>query len=106
MPSRRAKRSAVFAACSATLVAWWPAGHHATSVALHAANTALLFALLDGMTGALWRSAFVAAVFGLHPLRAESVAWVAERKDVLSTLFWLLTTIAYVSYTRAPSLLR
>ena len=80
-----------------------PAGHHATSVALHAANTALLFVLLDGMTGAPWRSALVAALFGLHPLRVESVAWVAERKDVLSALFWLLTTLAYVWYTRGPS---
>jgi hypothetical protein len=80
-----------------------PAGHHATSVALHALNTALLFALLDGMTGAPWRSALAAAVFGLHPLRVESVAWIAERKDVLGTLFWLLTTLAYVWYARAPS---
>ena len=80
-----------------------PAGHHATSVVLHATNTALLFVLLDGMTGARWRSALVAAVFGLHPLRVESVAWVAERKDVLSAVFWLLTTLAYVRYARAPS---
>jgi tetratricopeptide (TPR) repeat protein len=80
-----------------------PAGHHATSVALHAANTALLFVLLDAMTGAPWRSAAVAALFGLHPLRVESVAWVAERKDVLSAFFWLLTTLAYVRYARAPS---
>ena len=79
------------------------AGHHATSVALHAANTALVFLLLAAMTGAEWRSALVAALFGLHPLRVESVAWVAERKDVLSAFFWFLTTLAYVRYTRAPS---
>jgi tetratricopeptide (TPR) repeat protein len=80
-----------------------PAGHHATNVALHAANAALLFVLLDATTGAVWRSALVAAVFALHPLRVESVAWIAERKDVLSTLFWLLTTLAYVRWVRAPS---
>jgi Flp pilus assembly protein TadD len=83
-----------------------PAGHHATSVALHAANTARVFALFTTMTAAPWRSALVAALFGLHPLRVESVAWVAERKDVLSAFFWLLTTLAYVWYTRAPSLRR
>ena len=83
-----------------------PAGHHATNVALHAANAALLFLLLESMTGATWRSALAAAVFALHPLRVESVAWIAERKDVLSTLFWLLTTLAWVRYARAPSLAR
>src|ERR1035438_4987482 len=61
--------------------------HHLTSLLLHAANTALLFVVLRGMTGALWRSALVAALFALHPLHVESVAWVAERKDVLSTFF-------------------
>jgi tetratricopeptide (TPR) repeat protein len=80
-----------------------PAGHHATSVALHAANAALLFALLDATTGAPWRSALAAALFGLHPLRVESVAWVAERKDVLSTLFWLSTTLAYAAWVRRPT---
>ncbi len=75
--------------------------HHLTNLLLHAANTLLLFGLLLRMTGALWRSAFVAALFGIHPLHVESVAWVAERKDVLSTLFWLLTTWAYVAYVRA-----
>ena len=79
-----------------------PRGHHATSAALHAVNTLLVFALLDGMTASPWRSALVAALFGLHPLRVESVAWVAERKDVLSTCLWLLTTIGYVRYTRHP----
>jgi Flp pilus assembly protein TadD len=77
-----------------------PRGHHATSVALHVVNTLLVFWLLDAMTGAPWRSALVAAVFGVHPLHVESVAWVAERKDVLSTCLWLLTTLAYVAWTR------
>jgi len=76
-----------------------PAGHHATSAILHAVNTVLLFLLLRRMTGAVWRSAAVAALFGWHPLHVESVAWVAERKDVLSTLFFLLTIWAYLRYT-------
>jgi tetratricopeptide (TPR) repeat protein len=80
-----------------------PGGHHLTSVMFHAANTLLLFLLLLKMTGALWRSAFVAALFGLHPLHVESVAWVSERKDVLSAFFWILTTLAYVSYARRKS---
>jgi protein O-mannosyl-transferase len=75
-----------------------PAGHHLTSVLLHAVNGVLLFLLLRGMTGALWRSAFVSALFALHPLRVESVVWVSERKDVLSTLFWMLTVLFYVRY--------
>ncbi len=75
-----------------------PAGHHLTNVLLHAINGVLLFLILRGMTGALWRSACVAALFALHPLRVESVAWVSERKDVLSTLFWMLSVWAYVRY--------
>ena len=75
-----------------------PWGHHLTSVLIHALNAALLFVVLRGMTGALWRSLFVALLFGLHPLRVESVAWIAERKDVLSALFWLLTLWAYGRY--------
>jgi protein O-mannosyl-transferase len=75
-----------------------PAGHHLTSLLLHAANSVLLFLLLHRLTGGLWPSAFVAAMFALHPLRVESVVWVAERKDVLSTLFWLLTVGAYACY--------
>jgi hypothetical protein len=71
---------------------------HLTNVILHLANTLLLFVLLNRMTGYRWRSAFVAALFAVHPLHVESVAWVAERKDVLSTLFWMLTTLAYVSF--------
>jgi tetratricopeptide (TPR) repeat protein len=75
-----------------------PAGHHLTSLLLHLANSILLFLLLDRLTGALWPSAFVAATFALHPLRVESVVWVAERKDVLSTFFWMLTVGAYARY--------
>ena len=67
-----------------------PHWHHLTSLLFHIANTLLLFWVLKGMTGALWASGFVAAAFALHPLHVESVAWVAERKDVLSTLFWIL----------------
>ena len=76
-----------------------PIGHHFTNLLLHVANTVLLFLVLQRMTGAIWRSAFVAALFALHPLHVESVAWVAERKDVLSTLFWMLTLGAYIRYT-------
>jgi Flp pilus assembly protein TadD len=78
----------------------WAGGHHATSLALHVANTLLVFGLLSGATGAAWRSALAAALFGLHPLRVESVAWAAERKDVLSACFWLLTLWAYGSWVR------
>jgi tetratricopeptide (TPR) repeat protein len=80
-----------------------PWGHHLTSVLIHALNAALLFVVLRGMTGALWRSLFVALLFGLHPLRVESVAWIAERKDVLSALFWLLTLWAYARYAEVQS---
>jgi tetratricopeptide (TPR) repeat protein len=83
-----------------------PRGHHATSIALHAANTILLYAFLLRATGARWRSALAAALFAVHPLHVESVAWVAERKDVLSTLFWLLTLHFYVSYVKNPGLSR
>lgn len=80
-----------------------PRGHHLENVLLHIANTLLLFLLLSRMTGFVWRSAFVAALFAIHPLHVESVAWVVERKDVLSTLFWMLTTLAYVGYVREPN---
>lgn len=83
-----------------------PAGHHATNLLLHIANTLLLFYVLTRMTGHRWRSAFVAALFAIHPLHVESVAWVAERKDVLSTLFWLLTMLAYLRYVERPSTAR
>ncbi|MEY2564209.1 MAG: protein O-mannosyl-transferase [Verrucomicrobiota bacterium] len=77
-----------------------PGGHHFTNVLVHAATAVLLFLVLRQMTGALWRSAFVAALFAIHPLRAESVAWVAERKDVLSGLFFMLIIGAYIRYAR------
>jgi len=80
-----------------------PGAHHMVSVAFHAANAVLLFLALHMMTGALWRSAIVAALFAVHPAHVESVAWVAERKDVLSTFFWLLAMIAYARYAGAPS---
>jgi protein O-mannosyl-transferase len=75
------------------------AGHHLTSVLLHAANAALLFLLLRRMTGAAGTAWFASALFALHPLRVESVVWIAERKDVLSAFFWMLTLWAYVRYT-------
>ncbi len=79
-----------------------PAGHHLTNLLFHAANAALLFLVLLRMTGAPWRSGFVAALFAVHPLHVESVAWVAERKDVLSTFFWLATVWAYLRYLERP----
>ena len=79
-----------------------PWGHHLGNVALHAGSTGLLFLALFRMTGALGASALVAALFGVHPLRMESVAWVAERKDVLSTFFWMLTLVAYGRYVARP----
>lgn len=83
-----------------------PAGHHFSSVLFHTLAALLLFTVLRAVTGALWRSAFVAAVFAIHPLRVESVAWVAERKDVLSAVFFMLTLGAYVHYARQPSVRR
>jgi tetratricopeptide (TPR) repeat protein len=80
-----------------------PRGHHLTSLLLHVLNTVLLFEVLRRMTGSTWRSAAVAALFGLHPTHVESVAWVAERKDVLSGLFWILTMGAWHRYTQEPS---
>ncbi len=77
-----------------------PRGHHLTSLLLHAGSTVLLFLLLRSMTGDLWRSAMVAALFGIHPLRVESVAWAASRKDVLSGLFFLLALLSYLRYVR------
>ena len=78
----------------------WAGGHHLTSAAIHAAVAVLLFLTLLQMTGSRWPSAVVAAVFAVHPLRVESVAWVAERKDVLSGLFFVLTLAAYLRYVR------
>jgi tetratricopeptide (TPR) repeat protein len=83
-----------------------PGGHHFNNVIFHAANAILLFLVIRRLTGALWPSAFVAAVFALHPLHVESVAWASERKDVLSTFFWFLTTWAYARYVARPVLVR
>jgi tetratricopeptide (TPR) repeat protein len=107
----------LFTHIDATTSDWWPVnelshmldwqfygpnagGHHLTNVLLHAATVILLFLTLLNLTGTLWRSAFVAAIFAIHPLRVESVAWVSERKDVLSGLFFMLTLWSYVQYVR------
>jgi tetratricopeptide (TPR) repeat protein len=79
-----------------------PFGYHLTNILLHTLNAALLFWVLFRMTGSRWRSAWVAALFALHPLRVESVAWIAERKDVLSGLFFLLGLLAYRRYVEVP----
>ena len=83
-----------------------PWGYHRTNLLLHAANGVLLFLVFRRMTGAVWRSALVAALFAWHPLHVESVAWIAERKDVLSTFFGLLTIAAYAHYAGRPGWLR
>ncbi len=82
------------------------AGHHITNLLLHVANTILLFLLLKWMTGSLWPSVFAAVAFAIHPLGVESVAWIAERKDVLSTFFWMLTLWAYIRYARRAGIIR
>jgi len=81
-------------------------GHHFTNVLFHTANALLLLLVLSNATGSLWRSAFVAAAFALHPLHVESVAWVSERKDVLSTFFWMLTMWTYIRYVEHPTVKR
>ena len=81
-------------------------GYHMTNLILHILSTLLLFWLFNRMTGALWKSAFVAALFALHPLHVESVAWISERKDVLSAFFWMLTLCLYVYYTEKPVIRR
>ncbi len=83
-----------------------PAAHHLTNLLLHTASVALLFTVLLALTGAVWRSALVAALFAVHPLHVESVAWVSERKDVLSGLLFMLALAAYAAYVRSPSTLR
>ena len=83
-----------------------PMGHHVVNLIFHVLNTVLLLLVLSRMTGSLWKSAFVAGLFAVHPLHVESVAWIAERKDVLSTFFWLLTMGAYVLYSEKPSIKR
>jgi hypothetical protein len=79
---------------------------HLMNLFYHLLTVLLLFMVLKKMTGAVWRSAFVAAAFALHPLRVESVAWISERKDVLSGVFWMLTMLAYIRYTQRPSIRR
>jgi Tfp pilus assembly protein PilF len=81
-------------------------GYHLTNLILHVMSALLLFWLFNRMTGAIWKSAFVAALFALHPLHVESVAWIAERKDVLSAFFWMLTLCLYVYYTEKPVIRR
>ncbi|MGA2783039.1 MAG: tetratricopeptide repeat protein [Smithella sp.] len=81
-------------------------GYHLTNVILHVMSALLLFWLFSRMTGAIWKSAFVAGLFALHPLHVESVAWIAERKDVLSAFFWMLTFCLYVYYTEKPVIKR
>ena len=88
------------------LFAMNPAGHHLTNLFFHIINTLLLFFLVKRMTDLPWRSAFVAALFAVHPLHIESVAWVAERKDVLSTFFFMMTVWAYVRYVERPGFYR
>jgi len=83
-----------------------PKGHYLTNLFLHIASALILFIVLLRMTGTLWQSAFVAALFALHPLNVESVAWIAERKNVLSTLFWLITMWAYIYYAEKPTVKR
>jgi len=83
-----------------------PGWHHFSSLLFHTANSLLLFLALNRMTGGLWRSAFVAGLFALHPLHVESVAWVAERKDVLSTFFLFLTLLSYIWYVERPGFYR
>jgi tetratricopeptide (TPR) repeat protein len=80
-----------------------PRGYHLTNLLLHAANALVLFVIFSRMTGNLWRSGFIAALFALHPLHVESVAWVAQRKDVLSTFLWLLTLWSYIRYVECPA---
>jgi len=84
----------------------WAKRCHTTNLLLHVANTLLLFYFLKLTTGSLWPGAFASALFALHPLHVESVAWMTERKDVLSTFFWLLTMLAYVRYVHRPGLRR
>ena len=81
-----------------------PGGYHFVNVLLHTIGVLLLFFALRQMTGATWRSAFVAALFAIHPLRAESVVWISERKDVLSGIFFFLALLTYVRYVRKPSI--
>jgi tetratricopeptide (TPR) repeat protein len=80
--------------------------HHLTNLFFHIINTLLLFFVLRGMTGALWKSAFAASLFALHPLNVDTVAWIAERKNLLSTFFWFLVMLSYLFYTKRPGFIR
>lgn len=88
------------------LFGWQPGMHHLMNVFFHTAGTVLLFLFLRSCTGVCWKSFGVAALFALHPLHVESVAWISERKDVLSTFFWMLTLLGYAWYAKKPSLQR
>jgi protein O-mannosyl-transferase len=77
-------------------------GHHLTNLALHLANSLLLLWVLFRLTGSVWRSTLAAALFGVHPLHVEAVAWISERKELLAAFFWLLTMLAYLRYTERP----
>jgi len=90
----------------ASLFRNWAGGYHLVNLGLHVGNTLLLFAFLVVTTGLIWRAGFVAALFALHPLHVESIAWISERKDVLSALFLMLTLLAYARYARKPDLKR
>jgi hypothetical protein len=81
-------------------------GYHLTNLILHILSALLLFWLFNRMTGAIWKSAFVASLFALHPLHVESVVWIAERRDVLSAFFWMLTLCLYVYYAEKPVIKR
>jgi lipoprotein NlpI len=83
-----------------------PGPHHLVNLLFHIVNTLFLFTVLRQITGGFWQSTFTAALFALHPVHVESVAWISERKDVLSTLFWLLTTAAYFHYVKSPKISR
>jgi len=89
-----------------SLFGTWAGGHHLVNLLFHAANSLLLFYFLKKITRSMWPSAAVAILFAIHPLHVESVAWVSGRKDVMSTLFWILTSWAYVHYAERPSLRR
>ena len=80
--------------------------HHLTNLVFHTANSMLLFLLLNTATGSIWRSATVAMLFAVHPVNVESVAWIAERKNVLSTFFWMLTTLFYIYYAKRQNIIR
>jgi tetratricopeptide (TPR) repeat protein len=83
-----------------------PGAHHLTNLFFHIANSLLLFLVFKRMTESFWRSAFIAALFALHPINVDSVAWVAERKNVLSTFFWILTMLTYAYYSKQPSIFK